>query len=240
MNIKRYFEPAGHVLSTTPESKSFLLFSFLIFIFLRVLLLWGYHNLFHMVYLLIAFSFFQITILSSFIMQKIKDALTLEEHFAMKKSAILIGYIWSLLLYMTTAVVWIIDLWQIQSGVAWPLSNYTPDAALILVIIFICVIQFPMTVSAIYWQWDSFQTRTEDMKLVLDESSFRIRSITTFFVLAFVFISLLGLKSVIEGELLLPPFLDTLTIAVLILLVMIIINIGFFYGYRRKRINTAR
>ena len=235
MNIKRYFEPAGRVLSTTPESKSFLLFSFVIFIFLRLLLLWGYHNLFHMTYLLIAFSFFQITILSSFIIQKIKDALTLEEHFAMKKSAILIGYIWSLLLYMAAAVIWIIDLWQIQSGVSWPLSDFTPDVALLLVVTLLCVVHFPLTVHALYWQWGCFLPRDDDSKLVFNRASFRNRTSTTFLLLAFVFVSVLGLKSAIEGEILLPSWVNPLAIAISILLLMVIMTIAFYYRYQKER-----
>jgi hypothetical protein len=235
MNLKRYFEPAGHILSTAPESKSFLLSSLVIVIFLRLLLLWGYHNLFHMTYLLIAFSFFQITILSSFIMQKINDALTLEEHSAMKKSAILLGYVWSLILYTVVIGIWIIDLWQIESGVPWPISGFTPDTALLLIVTLLCVLHFPLTVSALYWQWGCFQPRDEDSKLVFNRVSFRNRGSATFLSLASIFVSVLVLKSAFEGEFLLPSWFNTLAIAISILLMTAIMAIAFCFGYQRER-----
>ncbi|MFX1263366.1 MAG: hypothetical protein ACFFAZ_14895 [Promethearchaeota archaeon] len=234
MNLKRYFEPAGHILGTAPESKSFLLSSLVIVIFLRLLLLWGYHNLFHMTYLLIAFSFLQTTILSSFIMQKINDALTMEEHSAMKKSAILLGYIWSLILYMAVVGFWIIDLWQIESGVPWPTSDFTPDAAFLLIVTLLCVLHFPLTVSALYWQWGCFQPRDEDSKLVFNRVSFRNRGPTTILLLASVFVSVLGLKSAIEGEFLLPSWFNSLAMAISILLVMVVMTIAFYSRYQME------
>jgi len=234
MNIRRHFEPASRVLTTTPESKSFLLSSLVIFVFLRLLLLWGYHNLFYMTYLLVAFSFFQITILSSFIMQKIKDALTPKEHIVMRKSAILLGYIWSLILYVAVVAIWVVDLWQIQTGVAWPMSDYTPDAVLLLLVLLVCIVHFPLTLYALYWQWDCFTTREDDMKLVLNKDLFRVRSITTFFTLAFVFVLLFGLKFAMEGEFLLPLWLNPLILTLFILLLMITFTIGFWYRYLRN------
>ena len=188
-----------------------------------------------MTYLLIAFSFFQITILSSFIMQKIKDALTLEDHLAMKKSAILLGYIWSLILYTVVVGIWIIDLWQIESGVSWPISGFTPDVSLLLIVTLLCVVHFPLTVSVLYWQWGCFQPRDDDSKLVFNRTSFRNRGSTTFLLLAFAFVSVVGLKSAIEGEFLLPSWFNSLAIAVSILLMMTIMTIAFCYRYQRER-----
>jgi hypothetical protein len=235
MNIKRHLEPAGRVLSSTPESKVFVLFSLVIFIFLRLLLLWGYHNLFHMTYLLIAFSFFQTTILSTFIMQNIKDPLTREEHSAMRKSAILLGYIWSAMLYAAVIVIWVVDLWQVQSGVNWPISDFTPDLGLLLLIVLLCTVHFPLTLSALYWQWACFQPRDIDSKDVLDTNLFRTRSIIVFLILGLVFVSFLGLKSSIEGEFVLPMWINPSALALLILLLMTVLTLGFYYSYRRIR-----
>lgn len=85
MKVKRYLAPTGRVLREAPDTKGFVLFSFLIFCFLRVVFVWGYHNLFHMAYLLLTFSFFQNEFLSMFIMRNIKDPLSPEELSAAKK-----------------------------------------------------------------------------------------------------------------------------------------------------------
>ncbi|MDH4214519.1 MAG: hypothetical protein OEV85_11405 [Candidatus Thorarchaeota archaeon] len=187
-----------------------------------------------MTYLLVAFSFFQVTILSIFVMQKIKDALTPEEHFAMRKSALLLGYIWLILLYIPVVAIWVVDLWQIQIGVAWPMSNYTPDAVLLLLVLLVCMLHFPLTLYALYWQWDCFTTREDDMKLVLNKGLFKTRSTTTFFTLAFVFVLFFGLKSAMEREFLLPLWLNPLTLALFILLLMITFTLGLWYRYRRN------
>ncbi|MGV9104089.1 MAG: hypothetical protein ACOC3C_08250 [Candidatus Thorarchaeota archaeon] len=142
-----------------------------------------------------------------------------------EESAILSGYMWSLMLYAAVGVIWIVDLWQIQSGAEWPISDFTPDLGLFLVIILLCIVHFPLTVYILYWQWDCYRTRDTDVKVSLDSDCFRNQTTIAFLILGFIFISLFGLKCVIEGELLLPVWLNPLMLASSILLLTIVCTI---------------
>ena len=144
MGLRRYFRPASTILASHQETRALCLYSLVIFLFCRLILLWGFHNLFHLTYLLIAFTFFQVTIMPMQITRNMAlgnmmTELTEEEHAALRSSSVLLGYIWSILLYVPIAVVWMVDIQQVQAGVEWQVSNYVPDPISFAVILSFCV-----------------------------------------------------------------------------------------------------
>lgn len=234
MNVKRLFKPAAKVLASTYESRGFLLFSLLIVLFLRIIVLgWGFHNPYHVVYLLIGFSFFQVQMMSGFIMRNIKDPVNPEEHKRIRNSSILTGYIWSLLLYIVILMIWIVTMYQIQLGVEWPLSNYVPDASMLLLIASIGFLHFPLTVSATFWLWDCFRAGEDNTQLILDESIYRKRGGVVCFSLTIVLVLLLYFKATIEGELDVLLWITPTVLGIIIIVMIVVLGAIFWYDYRK-------
>ena len=123
------------------------------------------------------------------------------EHRRIRNSSIVIGYIWSLMLYTILSVMCAIDLWQVQLGVDWPVSTYVPDIPSLMLIISFCGVHLILTVVSLFWQWDSFtKSGTDNALLVLDEKRFQIRGTIILSIFLFEMIILLTFKASIEGE----------------------------------------
>ncbi|MDF1540676.1 MAG: hypothetical protein P1Q69_17395, partial [Candidatus Thorarchaeota archaeon] len=211
----------------------FLLFSLLMIVFLRTVVFgWGLHNPFHVAYLLIGFSFFQVLIVSGLVTRNIKDPVDPEEHKRIRNSSILIGYVWSLLLYIGI-MIWIVTIWQIQLGVDWPLSNYVPDAYMLLLIASIAFLHFPLTVSAFFWQWNGFRASDGDTQLVLDESTYRKRSGLVAVSMIILLVLFYCLEATIEGTLDVLSGISPTVLGVVILFVIVIFGALFWYEFRK-------
>ena len=234
MNMKKLLAPAARVLASNPDSRGFMPLSLLIIVLLRIVVLyWGLHNPFHIVYLLIGFTFLQVGCISGPVARGIKDSMTPEEHRQMRNSSILLGYVWSLLLYLVLLVILIITYWQIQLGVEWPLSTYVPDAFMLLLIASISFLHFPLTVSAFFWQWNSFKTSDESAKLVLDKGMFRRRTGVVLLSLMVVLVLFYCLRATIEGDVSVLSWISPPVLGVVILFIMVVLGTTFWYEFRK-------
>ena len=208
--IRHIFNPVFNVISKTStdvdqtEPCRVWAGTSLVSVFLQYLLAvrQGGLNPYHAVYLLLGLSFIQVMVMSKDIMQRTrKNPLTLEEHRRLRNSSILLGHVWSLLLYIPVGVFWLNDLLKIQEGIEVEISHYTPTPLMLLVILTLCVLVVFLTVSVSFWYWDSFTcSQREENVLALDEHLYNRRGGNGVLVMFFVFVLLMVFKSVIEGE----------------------------------------